>query len=75
MGRTAGLVGAALAVVDELFAPEYLRTWIDHGSPAHHPEPAAASAPRRDAGGGARPGRRSAAPRAEAPHTVERIGG
>lgn len=33
MGKSAALVGAALAAVDELFSPEHLRTWIDHGSP------------------------------------------
>lgn len=58
MGRTAGLVGAALAVVDELFAPEYLRSWIDHGSPARHRETSGADAPRREGGGGRRKGRR-----------------
>jgi glucokinase-like ROK family protein len=62
MGRTAGLVGAALAVVDELFAPEYLRAWIDHGSPAQHPETGGTDAPRRGTGGGRRKGRRVSAP-------------
>jgi glucokinase-like ROK family protein len=33
MGKTAGLVGAAIAAVDELFAPENLSTWIEQGSP------------------------------------------
>lgn len=33
MGKTAGLVGGALAVVDELFRPEVLRTWVGAGSP------------------------------------------
>ena len=47
MGRTAGLVGAALAVADELFAPEYLRSWIDQGSPGHHPEAAGGTTTRR----------------------------
>jgi len=34
MGRTAGLVGAAFAVIDDLFSAERLRTWIADGSPA-----------------------------------------
>ena len=55
MGRTAGLVGAALAVVDELFAVDYLKSWIDHGSPAHQPEPPAVTASRRDATAPSRP--------------------
>jgi predicted NBD/HSP70 family sugar kinase len=34
MGRTAGLVGAAFAVVDDLFSRERVRTWIADGRPA-----------------------------------------
>lgn len=34
MGKTAALVGATLAVTDELFSWDYLRSWIDVGSPA-----------------------------------------
>lgn len=33
MGKTAGLVGAALAASDELFAHASLRSWIEAGSP------------------------------------------
>lgn len=33
MGKTATLVGASLAVSDELFSWEYLRQWIDQGAP------------------------------------------
>jgi len=33
LGRTAGLVGAGVAVADELFAPAYLPTWVGHGTP------------------------------------------
>jgi predicted NBD/HSP70 family sugar kinase len=33
MGKSAGLIGAAVAAVEELFAPEVLNTWIEHGSP------------------------------------------
>lgn len=33
MGKTAGLVGAALAASDELFAHANLRSWIEQGSP------------------------------------------
>ena len=33
LGKTATLVGASLAVADELFAWEYLRQWIDRGAP------------------------------------------
>jgi len=58
MGRTAGLVGAALAVVDELFAPDHLRSWIDYSSPARHVEAGIAASPRRDAAASTRPARR-----------------
>lgn len=34
MGRSAGLVGAAFAVVDDLFSRERVRTWISDGRPA-----------------------------------------
>jgi glucokinase-like ROK family protein len=37
MGKTAGLMGAAFAVADELFSWEYLRTWIDDGAPTRNP--------------------------------------
>lgn len=33
MGKTASLVGGALAVVDQLLAQEYLAEWIDQGAP------------------------------------------
>ena len=33
MGKTASLVGGALAVVDELLAQDYLAEWIDQGAP------------------------------------------
>jgi predicted NBD/HSP70 family sugar kinase len=33
LGKAAGLVGAAVAVADELFAPDSFRSWVDHGSP------------------------------------------
>jgi predicted NBD/HSP70 family sugar kinase len=33
MGRTAGLVGAAFAVVDDLFSMDRLRTWVGEGTP------------------------------------------
>ncbi|HXG39712.1 MAG TPA: hypothetical protein VNJ28_02110, partial [Candidatus Limnocylindrales bacterium] len=57
MGKSAALVGAAFAAVDELFSPEHLRTWIDHGSPKRaravsvevpraRPEPSGSSGPR-----------------------------
>ena len=38
MGKTAGLVGAALAVIDELFVPETVRGWIEQGSPTRRAE-------------------------------------
>jgi predicted NBD/HSP70 family sugar kinase len=37
MGGTAGLVGAALFVSDEIFAPWMLAGWIAHGSPRRQP--------------------------------------
>jgi predicted NBD/HSP70 family sugar kinase len=33
MGKSAALVGAAVATVDEMFSPEILRSWVDLGSP------------------------------------------
>jgi predicted NBD/HSP70 family sugar kinase len=38
MGRSAGLVGAALLAVDALFASDMLRGWITAGTPRRHPE-------------------------------------
>ncbi|HET9018104.1 MAG TPA: ROK family protein [Acetobacteraceae bacterium] len=38
MGGSAGLAGAALLAVEELFAPEMLGGWIISGSPLHHPD-------------------------------------
>ena len=76
MGRTAGLVGAALAVVDELFAPDYLRTWIDHGSPAHHVESGATIVQSREGAAGGRPGRRPTASGVGIPaQRATRVGG
>ena len=38
MGRSAGLAGTALAVVEELFRPEWLAGWIGQGTPLLHPQ-------------------------------------
>jgi len=38
MGASAGLVGAAQVVVEELFSPSILQGWIGHGSPLLHPD-------------------------------------
>ena len=38
MGASAGLVGAAQVVVEELFAPAMLQGWIGLGSPLRHPD-------------------------------------
>jgi predicted NBD/HSP70 family sugar kinase len=38
MGKTASLVGGALAVVDQLLAQEYLAEWIDQGAPVWEPD-------------------------------------
>ncbi len=38
MGRSAGLAGAALTVVGELFKRELLGEWISQGTPIRHPE-------------------------------------
>jgi len=76
MGRTAGLVGAALAVVDELFAVDYLKTWIDHGSPARHPEPVGVTTGRRDASAPGKPVHgRPGSRRAAAVHDIARVSG
>jgi predicted NBD/HSP70 family sugar kinase len=42
MGKTAGLVGAAMAVADELFSGDYLRAWVHLGSPTRLGAPAGA---------------------------------
>jgi glucokinase-like ROK family protein len=34
LGRRAGVTGAASMVLDQLFSPQYLGSWIDHGRPA-----------------------------------------
>ncbi len=38
MGASAGLVGAAQVVVEELFSPWTLPGWIGHGTPLRHPD-------------------------------------
>lgn len=37
MGSSAGLVGAAMVVVEGLFAPHCLKDWVVHGTPLLHP--------------------------------------
>ena len=37
MGDSAGLVGAAEIVCDEIFAPASMQEWIAHGSPRRYP--------------------------------------
>jgi predicted NBD/HSP70 family sugar kinase len=37
LGKTAGLIGGAEAALDDLFESEYLRVWIEHGSPVDGP--------------------------------------
>jgi predicted NBD/HSP70 family sugar kinase len=37
LGKTAGLVGGALAALDHLFDPDYLKRWIQHGRPIAEP--------------------------------------
>jgi predicted NBD/HSP70 family sugar kinase len=44
MGASSGLVGAAQVVVEELFSPPILQSWISHGTPVRHPEFQKASA-------------------------------
>ena len=34
LGHRAGVVGAAMMVANELFAPEFLPRWLEAGSPA-----------------------------------------
>ncbi|MBB3937986.1 ROK family protein [Aureimonas phyllosphaerae] len=38
MGRSAGLVGAATVVAEELFASHFLEAWITSGTPLAHPK-------------------------------------
>jgi predicted NBD/HSP70 family sugar kinase len=33
LGKTAALLGGAFAALDDLFAPDHLRRWVDRGSP------------------------------------------
>ena len=74
MGRTAGLVGAARAVVDELFAPEYVRSWIEQGVPA--PSPRGPWRARQHDWAAIGAGRRRRAPRLgrRTPHPGTRVG-
>lgn len=65
LGRTAGLIGAALAVVDELFSPDYLKSWIDNGSPARHPDAPGGAPVRREASPGNRPAHARSGSRSE----------
>jgi predicted NBD/HSP70 family sugar kinase len=37
LGKTAGLIGGAEAALDDLFDLEYLKAWIEHGSPSDGP--------------------------------------
>jgi predicted NBD/HSP70 family sugar kinase len=55
MGRTAGLVGAAFAVVDDLFSRERVRTWIAAGRPARLGELSGSGAAAADPNGAGRP--------------------
>ena len=41
MGRSGGLLGAALVVVDALFTGGGLESWVAFGSPLQHPDVAA----------------------------------
>jgi hypothetical protein len=43
LGETAGLVGAAHLVLDELFSAERLALWLPHTTPAGRPEVATAN--------------------------------
>lgn len=38
LGSSAGLVGGAAVVVDALFDPEFLRSWVSRGAPVRAPE-------------------------------------
>lgn len=38
LGSSAGLVGGAAVVVDALFEPEFLSSWITRGTPIHAPD-------------------------------------
>jgi predicted NBD/HSP70 family sugar kinase len=44
LGHTAGVIGAASMVVDELFARDRLARWLEAGHPGGRPELAAAAA-------------------------------
>jgi glucokinase-like ROK family protein len=55
LGDTAGLIGAAFMVIDELFSRTQLERWIDDGSPIGHTEIAPRSPGTRPAGSPAPP--------------------
>ena len=38
MGRSAGLAGAALVAVEEIFDPRFVDGWVTAGSPLRHPD-------------------------------------
>ena len=38
MGRSAGLAGAALVAVEEIFSPRFIDGWVTAGSPLRHPD-------------------------------------
>lgn len=48
MGNSSGLMGAAIAVVEELFEPSFLTDWVGEGSPLDAQEVAVAIAAARD---------------------------
>ncbi len=37
MGSSAGLMGSALTMIDEIFAPDFMVNWVALGSPRKHP--------------------------------------
>jgi hypothetical protein len=41
MGRSSGLVGAAMVALSEIFAPAFLEGWITAGTPLAHGDVAA----------------------------------
>jgi predicted NBD/HSP70 family sugar kinase len=65
MGDSAGLVGAALTLIDDFFAPAFLAEWITDGAPSRHPEIAGRLVGSADSMEGTRETRTEHVPQAE----------
>jgi predicted NBD/HSP70 family sugar kinase len=65
MGDSAALVGAALTLIDDFFAPAFLAEWIADGAPSRHPGMALLLAHATETVEGSQAARAKPAPRGE----------